>query len=329
MKYRVLFLFWNRPETDTNGRAKRLHYGLLSRLAKRDKINFFVYGPDTETLVESVPVAYSKKLRFRDIRDKIKPDVVLMYHVNNVMSWLPRDFKEVQVPKVMIECDWWYIKPRLRRWYKEHGVDFLIQRGMVDDQGTGLRSTWLPFSADENDFVKHQSRRLAKRKMLLGFIGRGSDKRIEGQAYHNRSKMIAALDRYSLLKTKGVVGHSRYPIELSKFVAYFSDCGRLNSPPGKVFEIMASGSLLYTDDFAGRERLFGKEEVCKFWTSEKDVVEKARVILNSNVSDLQRVVDRAVDIVNQKHLHKHRVVELEHILISYLENKKVERIWGI
>lgn len=327
---RVLWLYYNNPIGDINGSARRLHYGLFQRFANRSRVELFAYGPLTAGLDIEVPVEYNSKLLMRDIRDKIKPDIVIMYSLGNVREWLPVDFKDISIPKVMIECDWWFIKGRDRRWYKEHGVDFMIQRGSVNAQGTGLRSTWLPFSASERDFVQFQKIKLKDRPYRMGFIGRGSGSRYTYiGVYQNRHRIVSELADHNLVKVKGEVGHSGYPIELSKFQCCVSDCGRLHSPPGKVFEIMASGALLFTDPFNGHDELFGAQEVCKFYnTSGVGLVGTAKHILSLHVDHWQEIVDRGVKIINEKHLHRHRAAELEHILRSYIETRNVERRWG-
>lgn len=327
-------MFHNKEDGDANGKARRIHYGLISKLSKRDKVELFVYGPKTAGLKENVPVIYNKKITMRDLRDKIKPDVVLTYGLHNVNGdktnrWFPNDFKIVQLPKVMIECDWWAIKPKQRRWYKENGISFLIQRGAVRDTNTGLRSTWLPFSAAEEDFVEGQKIPLKKRPKKIGFIGRGAGRKYNYVGvYQNRHIIINALKRNGLLNIRGEVGHAMYPFELRKFQCCLSDSGRLSSPPGKVFEIMASGTLLLTDPFRGFTNLFRSREVCKFYkTDRSNVVRVAKEVYNADVDSLQSIVDEAVKEVNEKHLDRHRVAELEYILRNYLETGSVEQIW--
>ena len=325
---RVLWLYWNDPrKNDSSGLSRRIHYGFVTQLNKLRDVKLLVYGPGQEKPTALSPIPYNKAHSFSYLRKYLKPNIVLLYTLGNVMGWIPRDFKDAQIPKVMVECDWWYVTKK--QWYEENHINLIIQRGRVDTNLSEVPSTWLPFSASE-EFAKHQQTSLRRRARSIGFVGRGAEESLRyGNVYQNRFKALQLLQQQKLVTVRGVVGHEKYPDELGFFRCCFSDCGRLHSPPAKTFEIMASGTLLLTDHFKGYKRLFGDKVVCKFYNrNRKDLVETARNITNGNTRELQVIVDTAVEEINNKHLDKHRIVELASILKGCLNNTVVKK-WGI
>jgi spore maturation protein CgeB len=97
-------------------------------------------------------------------------------------------------------------------------------------------------------------------------------------------------------------------------------------PPAKDWEIPASGGLLFTNDFIGRELIFGDKLFVEYKDDCSDVLEKAEDILSNDYSDLAY---SAWKVIGEKHLHSRRIKELHDILYSILTGKKVEDNWNI
>jgi hypothetical protein len=328
-------MYENKPKkNDSSGLAKRIHYGFISKLNEFKDVELVVYGPGQDMPSKLVRIGYNKTTTFSYLVKKLRPDVILLYTLGNVKKWLPRDFIDSKIPKIMIECDWWYVLGREKSWYKEWGIDFIIHRGSIVEGAPGVPSTWLPFSMNEDDFTKHQKVPLRRRERAIGFVGRGAGARMRyASVYQNRFKCIEALQKNELLKIEGKVGHEKYPESIAKYVCCLSDCGRLHSPPAKTFEIMGSGTLLLTDRFKGYQSLFGESKVCKYYdTNRSNIVEVGKEIdkmAKSNIKFLQEIVDEGVKIVNEKHLDRHRIAELKYIIQRYLESGKIERLWVV
>jgi hypothetical protein len=297
-------------------------------------VDLKIYGPKQDDKTEVVPFPYDKNMSFRYLRRKIKPDIAFLYTQENTWKWIPKDFASAQIPKCMIECDWWFIPSPMRaKWYKEQGINFLIQRGYISERVSRTPSTWLPFSAAEEDFVQFQKVKLVDRLKKIGFVGRGGGQRWKNtNVYSNRLKVLELLRQQSLVKVKGAIGHDLYPTSISRFFCCVSDNGRLYSPVGKNFEIMASGGLLLTNHFNGKEALFGDKEVCVYYKKNRtDVQEVARGLTEwskGNIERLQGIVNTAVEEVNAKHLDKYRVQELYTILHTYLHKGEIVKRWG-
>lgn len=329
---RILWMYENKPKkNDSSGLAKRIHYGFITKLDQFKNVELKIYGPGQDMPSKYVPIGYNRSTPFSFLKKRIRPDVVLLYTIGNVKKWLPRDFIDAKIPKIMIEVDWWYVLDREMPWYKEWGIDFIIHRGSITQGAPGVPSTWLPFSMNEDDFTEYQRVKLRHRIKSIGFVGRGAGARMRGASvYQNRFKCINALQKFELIKVEGKVGHEKYPASIAKYFCCLSDCGRLHSPPAKTFEIMGSGTLLYTDPFKGFRSLFGQNEVCVFYKNDRsNVVEKAKQITVMDVDELQTIVDTGVKIVNQKHLDTHRITELKYIIETYLETGRVEQLWAV
>jgi hypothetical protein len=325
---RVLLLYRDNPNGDSNRIAKRIHFGFVSKLNQLPNTKLFVYGPEVSSPLSTTP--YNKKITLADLSKKYTPDVVLLYTISNMHRWLPRDFATSSIPKVSIECDWWYGTDRIKSLLSEQRINLVIQRGYIKDEMKDIPMVWLPFSASEKEFVKNQGVPLKYRKYKIGFIGRGGEQRMRfSGVYQNRYKAVWALKHHGLMILEGRVGHERYPRCVGKYRCCFSDCGRLHSPPAKTFEIMGSGTLLLTDPFHGHKELFGGEKVCMFYKRDRtDLVKVAKSIWTGDVERMQQIVNRGVNIINKKHLDIHRIQELRHILTTYIEKRKVEKIWG-
>ena len=335
---KILWMYENFPKkNDSSGLARRIHYGFISKLNDFKNVELVVYGPGQDMPSKLVRIGYNKTTTFSYLVKRLRPDVVLLYTIGNVKKWLPRDFIDSKLPKIMIECDWWYVLQREMPWYKEWGIDFIIHRGAVTDSPPTIPSTWLPFSMNEDDFTEYQKIPLRRREKSIGFVGRGAGSRMRyASVYQNRFKCIEALKKNGLLKIEGKIGHKKYPESIAKYFCCLSDCGRLHSPPAKTFEIMGSGTLLFTDPFKGSQSLFGDtllNQVCEYYkTDRSNVVERAKEITNKIQRDTeyyQAIVDNGVKIVNEKHLDRHRITELKYIIERYLESGKVERLWAV
>jgi hypothetical protein len=323
---RILFLYRDNPNGDSNNVARRVHFGFVSKLNELPNIKLITYGPGVPTPFGKK--FYHSKITFDDLVSEFKPDVVMIYPMTNVYAWIPKGFASSSIPKVSIECDWWAMTPNQKSWLIEHRINLIIQRGYIIDKLRDIPSVWLPFSVSEREFIKNQGVPLKYRKYKIGFIGRGAERRMKWSGvYQNRFKAVYALKSHGLINIEGRVGHARYPACVAKYRCCFSDCGRLSSPPAKTFEIMGSGALLLTDYFNGHNELFDGEEVCKFY-NKKNLVNVAKSIWNGNMDELQEIVNRGVSIINKRHLDRHRIGELVHILTTYLEKRKVEKIWG-
>jgi spore maturation protein CgeB len=82
-----------------------------------------------------------------------------------------------------------------------------------------------------------------------------------------------------------------------------------------MFEIMASGSVLLTDegDDYGLRELFVDDSYCTYKRDGSDIIKKAKLIINeSGYRDL--ITKQAIKCITEKHTHKIRAKELIDII---------------
>jgi len=325
---KLLWLYRENPNGDMNTISKRIHYDFINKLRSKE-VELSIYGPGVLASVCS-PVLYDPKLTMSQLKRVFKPDAILLYSTRNINRWVPPGFGEATIPKIMIECDWWNVLDSHKLWMKKNHIGLLIQRGNVGEIVVHkIPCVWLPFSASEEHFVDAQSIPLSKRKRLIAFVGRGGMGRSDF-SYINRRAIIHQLSCEGLVKCKGKVGHEEYSKWMRRFFCYITDCGRLDSPPAKVFEIMASGALLFTTPFNGKAQLFGEKEVCVFYEKDRsNLISQARKILNVKIDNLQKIADAGAKAVNEAHLDSHRIKELYDIIFNFLDSGTVVKKWGV
>ena len=104
------------------------------------------------------------------------------------------------------------------------------------------------------------------------------------------------------------VGDS-YVKSLQQYVSHIS-CGSVYEiTPAKSFEIMASGSVLFTNRFQGIGELFPEDCYCSYENDMSDVEQKARMIL-SDTDYVKETVKKAKSCIISKHSHKIRSLQL-------------------
>ena len=104
-----------------------------------------------------------------------------------------------------------------------------------------------------------------------------------------------------------------YVKNLQEYISHIS-CGSIyNIVPAKCFEIMASGSVLFTNKFDGIEKLFPDNAYVLYDNKFIDVVEKANLILN-DISYRENIIKNAIKCIHEKHSHFYRMKQLfEHL----------------
>lgn len=318
MKILHLFSGWKR-------RARRIQFDFLVKI-KDHCDEFNVYGPK-ENDNRFSPIPYNGKLTTKDLINEFKPDILLL-QMSEFYKWLPNDFKNTNVAKVTIEHDFWHVLEKFGKgtvsldWYKENKFDLIIQKSpcLDTEKLTGVPSVMLPFSANDKEFFDDEG----KREHQLVFIGNKKGK----NKYTIRHKAMHILSDIKLCKIIGSVKPAIYPEYLRKYTCALSG-NDIHSSLGKTYEIMASGTTLMTNYVNHSKVLFG-EEPCFFEYKDdcSDVEEVAREMLN-NLPKRKEYTKRAYHIMHEKHMDKHRIIELRDILQALLEGKEIPRKWGL
>lgn len=309
--------------------SSRLHMEFLSRLNEFCEYHY-LHGS----------MVLEKGRLATDLYKEYEPDVVIHYDSHaprGIRTRFPEGyFAKLPCLKVMIEPDFWK-KAAARQWddfswYVSNKFDLIIRRGCF--KGTkdvlGIPSIWLPYSADENEFYPVEE----SRRNVIGFAGAYKYSGIVAEGiigYAQRRKAMALLGAENLLEhCKGcrtLSGSTQlYPMFLRSVVAALTSA-ETRSPMGKMFEIMASGTVLLTTDFDHRKELFGDIECfVEYLGDGSDVVEKAHKILN-NLEWAKQIALNGLEVFKKNHTHTIRIKELYHHLECLLEGKQIMGRW--
>lgn len=307
---KVLVFSWHRKDI-----KHRLHLGFLENLRPHCK-ELIIY--DRFKTFEGTRGRSNKKIKVDALKvyEKHKPDVAIVYSSWNIP---PTFFTKLPCLKICIETDFYrYVKKQRFDWFIKNKFDYLIQRGAFSPKKntSGIPMVWLPFSADTKEFYPG-----SKRNNKIGFAGA-----TKPPAYVQRRKAIAILSRAKLLWNAGRnVG--QYPEFVRKCTGLLTST-ESHSPHGKVFEAMASKTVVLTPPFYHENDLFEPNAFVKYKSDCSNIAQQARKIINEP-KKTQNMADKAYKIFLEKHTHQKRAEELSNHLKNLLAGKDPEKYWGI
>lgn len=283
----------------------------------------FMYGPNTfDAYPESTPLKYNERTLIKNICDLLSIDVILIaqksrtfinYHPGRDKmneSWLPKDFASFdEVPKIVIEEDYHYEKND--KWYVENGIDLILQRHysqLLRQEKVPMK--WFPFSVDTEVFKLNDVDR-TQRFCLTGSLG--------GSVYKHRESVYHILTRLGVVDgfvKREMTGYS-YIKNLQQYVSHICCGSAFDITPAKAFEIMASGSVLFTNRFSGINELFPDDAYCFYKEDYSDVEGKVNWILNDS-DYVDHTVAAGLQCIAERHSHEYRINELMVIIDEVL-----------
>jgi len=277
---------------------------------------------------------YNHYTQIKDAIDDIKPDILFCYRSKRMLNEPP--IKDIPVIFMEQEYPLWRT-PDLIENIQKHNTKAVILTGWFPEaeKALGVPVYWLPFSANEDYFYTDRVDHSTRKKEVC-FFGVAPSNRIGGTyAYRVRRKAMKYLSTNGLMqkdppapeqkKSKWLIHPEQYPLELKTYcVALACAFNTLGQVPLKSFEIMASGTALLTQPYKPEitRRLFGDDP--PYMTYKKDctdIVYNAQRILEWDEYRVD-MCKHALHLVNTRHLHKHRVLELYEILTAVLENRR-------
>lgn len=283
----------------------------------------FMYGLNIHKMYpHETPIIYDKNISFKTLKTLIQFDVVLIAQKSRMFknyspggkdnkTWLPYDFVKIDVPKIVIEEDYHY--ETNDDWYRENKIDLILQRHYSQSlRKDRVPMIWFPFSVDVEVFKPDKK---VERKNKICFVGA-----IEDPVYKYRSGVVEILERAGLIDTfkRHEKIYGDYVKNLQEYISHTS-CGSIyNTTPAKCFEIMASGSLLFTNKFTGIDELFPSDLYCAYKNDFSDVETVARRIIN-NPEFVKTTTEKALQFICEHHTHKVRTKQLLNIIRSVLK----------
>lgn len=328
-------ILWIDEATRHNRYDDWLHWKFAKAIKKQADI--FFYSPFMHEREPSfTPIPYNNSILLKDIVRDLKIDCVvlntkasafhnylpdMLYHEKHTGSryWLPSDFKKCDVLKICIEEDFQY--ETSYKWHEEHGFKAVLQKHVIHTLKTGGLDVYLfPFSVDTETFKPSGRPRTAK----VGFAGtqRAGNAVSGGSVYRPREMAYDALHAYGYLANKTTPAGNRiegqdYVNYLQEYIAYLS-CGSIyNLTPAKMFEIMASGGILFTNQTYGLNRLFPDDAYITYNETGSDIKEKIERLF-SDVDYRNHIADTGLKCILEKHTHDIRIKWLLEIIGIYL-----------
>ena len=289
---------------------RRLHYDFISNLS-----NFSEHKIILKKNIGNINV----------VCKKYKPDAIIHYAQRYFEQGHRNYLNLPNFPclKVLILVDAHKLKKNKvgQKFEYINSYHFVVQRGTYTDKRIKCPSVWLPFSADENIFVPIEYDKKIKK---IGFAGT-----LNSTIYKQRRTAVSKLNANNLLvyqKDGSRIIGDAYTEFLKKYVGCLTST-ELNSPHGKTFEIMGSGSVLLTSPFYGEKELFGDNTFVKYKADCSDIVEKAKWIID-NPEESKEISDNAYKIFKERHTDKLRAEELFLNIENLLTGKSVIKKWG-
>lgn len=317
---RILWLDWP-------GRYNRFDNWLYAKFAEELEKNvdaLYFYTPEYHKFNPALtPIPYDVNLPMQEIVKQLKIDVIIMDTRSAMyddylpaslspdskdkgICWLPKDFAKTKAYKVCLEMDFHYESSH--DWYKEMGIQLMLQRhySQAVRKVGDIETLFLPFSVDTKVFQPSNLNR-EKRFCLAGDMAHKS------YAYRRMASGILAKEGLVDIFTKFEKVGDKYIECLQHYISHISCGSQFSITPAKTFEIMASGSVLFSNKFMGIEKVLDEGSYVTYENDGSDVLEKAQKILKDDAF-VKDITGKALNCINTRHTHEVRIKELLKIL---------------
>jgi glycosyltransferase involved in cell wall biosynthesis len=295
------------------------HTDFAKEIAKEEDINLKMYGykmEKKEEYNEFLVKKYNKDILMSDLKKEFDFDVVILDCWNRAYTdvyikqmWLPKDFNEVNVPKICIEGDFHNIKDY--NWYSDFKFDMILHRHLTNvhraNNVLSIKNKWLPVSIDNTIFRPNPE---IKRDNKICAIGE-----FKYSAYEYRRNALNILRLHSLIKEKELLKEEKYIECLQSYISHLNCSSIFNLNIAKMFEIMSCGSVLLTDkcEESGIRELFPDNSYVTYNRNYSDLLEKVKKIIEDK-DYRDYITNNAIKCIAEKHTHKIRVREFINII---------------
>lgn len=307
-----------------------LHLKYVEYLQSYSGIEIVAWGPRIQEHYKHLaPFTYSPTMTIEELYKNFKFDVIILNTKSRMFEyympkepkknvcWLPQDFSTFnKVPKIMIEEDYHY--ETSDAWYEEVGISLILHRhyGNIQRKRT-IKTAWLPFSVDTGIFYPEPT---ITRSREIAFVGSVSE-----TPYLYRYTALQRLlpSRLIIDKNHPRLYGDAYIKCLQKYRAHLSGCSTYNITPGKMFEIMASGSILFTnrDSQYGLKELFPDGSYMTYANNGSDVVVQAKQLLE-NAAFAETIAAKGLQVIQERHNHGVRTNQLLEFIKEEIKNGK-------
>jgi hypothetical protein len=313
---KILWLYKYIPSYDFDN---WLHMKFVEAMDRSPSVQVMAYGPDLhQGYPHLTKLKYNPSYSIHDIQRKFDFDAVILNTKSRMFmdysphtgvavgQWLPRDLSKIAVPRIVIEEDYHY--ETTDKWYVDNGIDLILQRHWSQSlRQQTVPMKWFPFSVDTSTFHPWGAQpRIGK----ICFAGSSSP-----TVYRYRHQACEILSRTGMIDVfarKQKIG-PLYPQCLREYVSHLSCSSTYHLSSAKMFEIMASGSALFTNENDDLAHLFAEGSYYTYKRDLSNVESVAREILN-NTAGRQATVEKGLVTIAARHTHEKRIGDLVEII---------------
>jgi len=332
-------ILWFYKYSDRYNFDRWFHLDLVRDIKKY--IPIYAYGPDIHNRYSDICLQkYNENITLKELYEQFKFDVIIINTKSRMFdyynphsniakgSWLPKDFKYFNKPKVVIEEDYHYEKND--DWYNEMNISLVMQRHLnnyiLQKQRKKVKTVWLPFSVNENVFKPNYN---INRINLICFAGNKTSivykfrKKVCNILTENNAIDFCDIDKDVPNKIRKITllkdfNHSlkeeAYIRCLQQYVSHINGSSIYNITSAKMFEIMSSGSVLFTNNSDyGLKELFYDDSYVTYEEDCSDAIMQARKIIQDK-DYREHIAKRGRECILARHTNEIRTKEMINIL---------------
>jgi len=320
---KILWLYASMPQYDHN---HWYHMNFVKIIKQQNNVELLVYGYNLEKEYSDLAtIHFNPNIKAIDLKKEFDFDIVIMDNRQRFFrNWDSSKFfnNTNNIPKIMIEGDFhlhkneylgdvWFKKSEINLILHRHYNNFILGQKILPE----IKQIWFPCSVNTDIFQPNLN---IERIPLIYPIHH----KFAPKVYPYRELVTSILIQEKLVmcpKQKHLTGES-YITCLQSYISHISDSSIYHVDVAKMFEIMASGSVLLTDegDDYGLTRLFPSNSYCTYKRDGSNIIEKTKLIINDKDYS-KNITENGIKCINQNHSHTIRARELINIIINYLK----------
>jgi len=287
------------------------HSDFARVISEQENVILKMYGyklEDKKDFKDLLLCEYNSHKLMVDLKKEFDYDIIILdcwnrayTDVNIKKLWIPNDFASINVPKIVIEGDYHNIKNP--KWYMDFNFNAIFHRHKTNveraNKDIPIKNIWLPISIDTNIFKPNPNIVRTNKICAVG--------EFDAKVYEYRKRVYKILNQQNLIERKSLLREEKYIICLQSYISHLSCSSIYDLNIAKMFEIMASGSVLLTDECknSGIAELFPENSYCTYQRDCTNLINKAQKIINEP-SYRKFIIANAIECINKRHTHKIR-----------------------
>ena len=321
---KILWLYASEPLNDHN-HWYHLNFAKTINQQKDTELLAYGYGLEETQYSNLVLIPFKIRLTAIDLHKIFPFDIIIMDNryrfFRNPFKWNSSKFFNLNnIPIVMIEGDFHLHKNEYlsNRWFLPNQINLILHRHynnflLGNKIFPQIKQIWFPCSVNTDIFKPNP---LIKREPLICSLLYG----FAPEVYPYRRMATKILEKEKLTKDyRYYLKDKKYPECLQSYISHINCSSIHHIDTAKMFEIMASGSVLFTDegDDYGLQKLFPKNTYCTYNRNGNDVLFKGKKIINETAYR-DYLTANGLQCINKKHTHNIRANELINIIKGIL-----------